>query len=50
MNEPTTTNQRLVELLEWLAAESDVAFDSVIAKRAVQEAQRGWPGNEQDRW
>jgi len=50
MNESKTTNQRFSELLEWLAAECDVAFDSVIAKRAVQEAQRGWPGSEQDRW
>ncbi|MFV1968644.1 MAG: ABC transporter transmembrane domain-containing protein, partial [Pirellulaceae bacterium] len=50
MNQQTTTNQQFAELLEWLAAECDVAFDRVIAKRAVQEAQRGWPGSEQDRW
>ncbi|NOY29886.1 MAG: ABC transporter ATP-binding protein [Planctomycetes bacterium] len=50
MNEKTTTNQQFGELLEWLAVECDVAFDRVIAKRAVQEAQRGWPGSEQDRW
>ncbi len=50
MNEKGTTNQELSELLEWLASECDVAFDQVIAKRAVQEAQRGWPGSEQDRW
>jgi len=50
MNQPTTTNQQLADLLEWLAAECDVAFDRVIAKRAVQEAQQGWPGSEQDRW
>ncbi len=46
----TTTAHQLADLLEWLAAECDVAFDRVIAKRAVQEAQRGWPGSEQDRW
>ncbi len=45
-----TTNQQFGELLEWLAAECDVAFDRVIAKRAVQEAQHGWPGSEQRRW
>jgi len=50
MNQQTTTNQQFAELLEWLAAECDVAFDSLIAKRAVQEAQRGWPGSELDRW
>ncbi len=50
MTEKTTTNQQLSDLLEWLAAECEVAFDRVIAKRAVQEAQRGWPGSEQDRW
>jgi len=50
-NEQTTTNQQqFSELLECLAAECDVAFDRVVAKRAVQEAQRGWPGNEQSRW
>jgi len=51
MNQPTTTtNQQLADLLELLAAECDVTFDRVIAKRAVQEAQQGWPGSEQDRW
>jgi len=50
MNQPSTTNQQFSELLENLATECDVAFDRVITKRAVQEAQRGWPGNEQDRW
>ncbi len=50
MNAQTTTNQQLSDLLEWLAAECDVAFDRVVAKRAVKEAERGWPGSEQDRW
>ncbi len=49
-NEQATSVQQFSELLEWLAAECDVTFDRVVAKRAVQEAQRGWPGNEQDRW
>jgi len=49
-NEQATSNRQFSELLGWLAAECDVAFDRVVAKRAVQEAQRGWPGNEQDRW
>ncbi len=50
MNQPTTTNEQFSELLEGLAAECDVAFDRVVAKRAIQEAQRGWPGKEQSRW
>jgi len=50
MNQQATTNQQFADILEWLAAECDVTFDSVVAKRAVQEAQRGWPGSEQDRW
>jgi len=50
MTEKTTTNQELSDLLEWLAVECEIAFDRVVAKRAVQEAQRGWPGGEQDRW
>ena len=50
MNQPKATNQQLADLREWLAAECDVAFDRVIARRAVQEAQQGWPGSEQDRW
>jgi len=50
MDQQTTSNRQFGELLEWLAAECDVAFDRVTAKRAVQEAQRGWPGSEQDRW
>lgn len=50
-NKQTATNQqKFSELLECLAAECDVTFDRVVAKRAIQEAQRGWPGTEQDRW
>ena len=48
---PQTTSQRqLTDLLEWLAAECGVSFDRVIAKRAVHEAQQGWPGAVHDRW
>ncbi len=50
MTQLATSNQQFAELLEWLTAECDVAFDPVIAKRAVQEAQQGWPGSEQVRW
>ncbi len=44
------SNQKIADLLEWLAEECDVSFDRVANKRAVQEAQRCWPGSEQDRW
>ena len=50
MNQQVTGNQQFAELLDWLAAEYDVAFDPVVAKRAVQEAQQGWPGSVKDRW
>ncbi len=44
------SNQQIADLLEWLAEECDVSFDRVAGKRAVQEAQRCWPGTEQERW
>ncbi len=50
MQQQTSSNQQLVELLEWMAVECNVSFDRVIAKRAIQEAQRGWPGSVQDQW
>ncbi len=50
MNLQATGNQIFADLLEWMSADCDVAFDRVIAKRAIQEAQQGWPGSEQDRW
>ncbi len=50
MNSQASGNQIFADLLEWMSADCDVAFDRVIAKRAIQEAQQGWPGAEQDRW
>ncbi len=50
MSEPVSDDQQLVDLLEWLAAECDVAFDRVVARRAIQEARQGWPGSEEEQW
>ncbi len=50
VNQQSDSNHKIADLLEWLAEECDVSFDRVATKRAVQEAQRGWPGSEQDRW
>ncbi len=50
MEQQAITNQKFAELLERLAAECHVAFDPVVAKRALQEAQQGWPGSEKNRW